>query len=102
MVTELAIFTAVPGKEEELGVGILKGLERVRQHPECLAAHVERCIEEPGQYALRVIWTSLEAHTQDFRKGPLFLQWREHINGLFAGQPVVFHYRALEKEEESN
>ena len=98
MINELAIFTAAPGKEEELGAGILKGIDVIRQHPECLAVRVERCIEQPGQYALMVSWASLEAHTQDFRGGPLFPQWRAHINGLFAGQPVVFHYQTVEKE----
>jgi quinol monooxygenase YgiN len=98
LITEIAIFTAVPGKAEELGVAILKGLDTIRQHPECLSARVERCIEQPDQYALINIWTSLEAHTQDFRNSPLFPQWRSHINGMFISQPVVFHYQALEKE----
>ena len=98
MITEIALFTATPGKEEELGAAILNGLEVIRQHPECLAARVERCIEQPDQYAVINTWTSLEAHTGSFRGSPLFLQWRGHIAGLFTGQPVVFHYQALEKE----
>ncbi len=44
------------------------------------------------------VWTSLEAHTESFRGGPLFPQWRGQIYGLFSGQPVVFHYQELEKE----
>jgi quinol monooxygenase YgiN len=98
MITEIALFTALPGKEEELGRAILKGLDIIRQHPECLAARVERCLEQPGQYAVINTWSSLEAHTQSFRAGPLFPQWRGQIAGLFADQPVVFHYQALEKE----
>jgi len=98
MITEIALFTAVPGKEEELGTAILKGLNSIRQHPECLSARVERCVEQPEQFAVINEWTSLEAHTQDFRGGPLFAQWRGFINGLFAGQPTVFHYQALAKE----
>jgi quinol monooxygenase YgiN len=98
MVTEIALFTAAPGKEEELGKAISNGLNIIRQHPECKAAKVERCIEQPDQYMLVVTWTSLEAHTEGFRGGPLFPQWRAQINGLFSGQPVVFHYQALEKE----
>jgi quinol monooxygenase YgiN len=92
MVTEIAIFTALPGKEDELGQAILRGLDVIRQHPECISSRVERCIEKPGQYMLVNIWTSLEAHTNDFRGGPLFPQWRSHINGLFEGNPTVFHY----------
>ncbi len=98
MVTEIAIFTAMPGKEEELGAAILKGLEVIRQSQECLATRVERCIEQPNQYVLIVTWTSLEAHTEGFRGGPLFPQWRAHINGLFVNPPSVFHYRPMEKE----
>ena len=74
MVTEIAIFNALPGKEDELGQAILKGIEVIRQHPECISAKVERCIEQPGQYMLSVIWTSYEAHVDDFRGGPLFPQ----------------------------
>lgn len=98
MITEIALFTAMPGKEAALGEAILNGLEFIRQHPECIAARVERCIEQPGQYAVINTWTSLEAHTESFRGGPLFPQWRGQINELYSGQPVVFHYQALEKE----
>jgi quinol monooxygenase YgiN len=92
VVTEIAIFTAVPGKEDELGQAILRGLEVIRQHPGIISARVERCIEKPGQYVLINIWTSIEAHMTDFRGGPLFPQWRSHINGLYEGNPVMFHY----------
>ncbi len=93
MVTEIALFTAVPGKEDELGQAILTGLNVIRQHPECISARVERCIERPDQYMLVNIWTSLEAHTQGFRGGPLFPQWRSHITGLFVDPATVFHYQ---------
>jgi quinol monooxygenase YgiN len=92
MVTEIAIFHAVTGKENELGQAILRGLDVIRQHPGCVSANVSRCIEKPERYMLTVVWTSLEAHTVDFRGGPLFPQWRSHINGLFDGQAEVFHY----------
>ena len=92
MITEIAMFTALPGKEEELGQAILKGLDVIRKHPECISAHATRCIEQPGRYMVTNVWTSLEAHTVDFRDGPLFAQWRSHINGLFEGRPEVFHY----------
>lgn len=95
MVTEIAIFTAAPGKEEELGQAILKGLDVIRQHPECISARATRCIEHPERYMITNVWTSLEAHTVDFRGGPLFPQWRSHINGLFAGTAEVFHYQAF-------
>ncbi len=93
MVTEVAVFTALPGKEDELGQGIIQGLEVIKQHPGCVSAHATRCVERNGRYMLSVVWTSLEAHTDDFRGGPLFSQWRSHIQGLFEGTPEVFHYQ---------
>jgi quinol monooxygenase YgiN len=94
MVTEIAVLNAVPGKEEELGQAIIRGLEVIRQHPGCISSHVTRCIELPGRYMVTNVWTSLEAHIVDFRGGPLFSQWRGHINGLYEGNPEVFHYQA--------
>lgn len=92
MITEIAIFTAVPGKEDELGQAILKGIEVIRQHPGVISSRTERCIEQPGRYIVINIWSSVEAHMVDFRGGPLFPQWRSYIKGLFEGEPQVFHY----------
>lgn len=95
MVTEIAVFNAVAGQEDALGQAIQRGIEVIRSHPDCIAVHVNRCIEQPGRYLLTVNWTSLEAHTVDFRGGPLFPQWRSHINGLFEPPAEVFHYQAF-------
>ncbi len=95
MVTEIAIFHALPGKEDELGQSMIRGLDAIRQHPECVSAHTTRCIEQPARYMLTVVWSSLEAHTVDFRGGPLFAQWRSKINGLFKEPAEVFHYQAF-------
>ena len=95
MVTEIAIFTALAGKEEELGQGIIRGLAAIRQHPECVSVHATRCIEQPSRYMLTVVWSSLEAHTVDFRGGPLFPQWRANIEGLFEASPQIFHYQVF-------
>jgi quinol monooxygenase YgiN len=92
LVTEIAIFTAIPGNEEALGQGIIQGLEALRQHPECISANATRCVERPERYLLSVVWTSVEAHMH-FRSGPLFPKWRNNINGLFEGSPEVFHYQ---------
>src|SRR6266436_9386142 len=72
LVTEIAIFTATPGNEEALGQGIIQGLEVFRQHPACISANATRCVERPGRYMLSVVWTSMEAHMNDFRDSPLF------------------------------
>ncbi|HTI14278.1 MAG TPA: antibiotic biosynthesis monooxygenase [Dictyobacter sp.] len=95
MVTEVAILTAIPGKENELGQGLIHGAEVIRQHPECISANTTRCVERPGRYMLSVVWTSLDAHMSDFRDGPLFVQFNSTINGLVEGMPELFHYQAF-------
>lgn len=95
MVTEIAVFTAIPGKEEELGHGIIKGIEAIRQHPGCISANATRCVEQPGRFMLTAVWSSLEAHMNDFRNSPSFVEWRSYVNGLFEGQPELFHYQAF-------
>lgn len=82
MVTEIALITASPGKADELGKAISEGTGFIRQHPECLAVRVGRCVEEDSGYVVEVDWTSLEAHTEQFRNSPLFAQWIGTINGL--------------------
>lgn len=95
MVTEIAFLTAVPGQEDALGLAMQRGIEVIRSHPQCIDVHVTRCIERPERYMLTVNWSSLEAHTVDFRGGLLFPQWRSYINGLFEQPAEVFHYQAF-------
>jgi quinol monooxygenase YgiN len=92
LVTEIAIFTALPGNEEALGQGIIQGLEVLRQHPECISANATRCIERPERYMLSVVWTSVDAHMH-FRSGPLFPKWRRSIDNLFGESAEIFHYQ---------
>ena len=96
MITEVAIFQAVPGKEEAFAQGIQRGAEVVRRDAGCRSVVIYRCIEDHARFLLVIQWESLEAHTEGFRKSPRFAEYRSHINGLFAeGSPVVHHYQAL-------
>ncbi|MEV6169331.1 antibiotic biosynthesis monooxygenase family protein [Streptomyces sp. NPDC051954] len=78
----MALITALPGKADELGKAISEGIGFIRQHPGCLEARVGRCVEDGSRYVVEVDWTSLEAHTEDFRESPLFAQWIGTIAGL--------------------
>ena len=95
MITEIATFQAIPGKEEDFAQGILQGIAVIGRDPGCRAVSVQRCIEDPARFLLVVQWESLEAHTEGFRKSPHFAGYRSHINGLFLDSPVVHHYAAL-------
>ena len=95
MITEIAIFQAIPGKEDAFAQGIQQGIQVTRRDPGCRSVVVQRCIEDPARFVLVIQWDSVEAHTEGFRKSPLFAEYRSHINGLFQDNPVVHHYEAL-------
>ena len=92
MVTEIAIYTAIPDNEEALGQRIIQGLEFLRQHPECISTNVTRCVERPERYMLSVVWISVKAY-RHFCSGPLFPKWRDNLKDLLEGPPEVFFYQ---------
>jgi quinol monooxygenase YgiN len=95
MVTEIAIFQAAPGKADAFAEGIQRGAVVIRRDSKCHALTIHRCIEDPARFVLQIQWESVEAHTEGFRKSPLFAEYRSHINGLFLENPVVHHYQTL-------
>jgi quinol monooxygenase YgiN len=95
MITEIAVFQAIPGKEDAFAQGIQQGIQVIRRDPGCHSASAQRCLEDPARFLLVVQWESLEAHTEGFRKSPQFAEYRSHINGLFQDSPAVHHYEAL-------
>ncbi|MEI9851551.1 MAG: hypothetical protein WDN24_12720 [Sphingomonas sp.] len=52
---------------------------------------LERVIETPGQYRLRVEWDSVDHHMVTFRESPGFKEWRALAGPFFAGTPFVEH-----------
>lgn len=96
MVLEIARFQAVEGNSEELRAGLLCGAEVVRRSEGCRSVTVRRCIEDRSQFIFTIEWETLEAHTVIFRGGPLFAEYRSHINGLFVEPVAVNHYETVE------
>jgi quinol monooxygenase YgiN len=92
MVIEIAEFTAAPGRGDELLAGLQRGVEVIRSAEGCIAARAAQSLEDPQACVLIITWRRIEDHLETFRKGPLFEQYRQHIAGLFAGEPRVRHY----------
>lgn len=95
MVTEIAHFTAQPGKADELLAGLRRGMEVIRGADGCLGIALRRCIEEPDAFIYEIQWETLDHHLVLFRNSPLFADYRGHIAGLFAEPVVVRHYTSL-------
>ena len=63
--------------------------------PHCLAYDLARCAEDPTQFVLRIEWDSVGAHTEGFRGGALFPEWRSHWGEYLDGTPDVQHYQVI-------
>lgn len=53
-----------------------------------------KCVEAQDEYIAVITWETLTAHTEVFREGPLFAQWRALVGPFFAAAPEVKHYAA--------
>ncbi len=93
MILEVADIRIDPERQAEFDAAIRQGVESVVSHAKGYRGYqVQRCIETPGRYLLMISWETLENHTQDFRQGPLFPQWRAIVGPFFAQPPVVEHF----------
>jgi len=97
MVQEIAEITAMTGREAELEAGLRRGLEVIRRAAGCHSAQLLRCVEEHGRFVLMIEWATLEDHTVRFRGGPLFAEYRSHINGVFVEPVVARHYTIVDQ-----
>jgi quinol monooxygenase YgiN len=94
MVTEIACFTARPGKENALRDGLTQAMAVFRRAPACHGITLRQCVEEPNVFLYQIEWESLELH-QTFRASPLYAEYRSHITGYFQEPVVLRHYETL-------
>lgn len=96
MILELADIRIQPGCQAEFDEAIRRGVETVVARSPGFVDHtVHHGVESPERYLLMIRWRTLEAHTVEFREGPLFAQWRSIVGPFFAAPPVVEHFELL-------
>lgn len=94
MILETAFFTVVPGTEDDFVAAVqLAGQEVLSQAKGFIDLQVHRGIERPHTIMLALRWETLEDHTEGFRGGPLFPDWRARISPFFGPEaPSVEHW----------
>lgn len=96
MILEIADIHIHPGQNAAFEQAIRHGLDTVISKAQgYLRSSVRRGIESPQRYVLMIEWATLEDHTEHFRGGPLFPQWREIVGPFFAQPPHVEHFETL-------
>lgn len=92
MIIEVAHIKVLSGHETAFEAAVNKAVQVFAQAKGCLGLHLQRCIENPSEYEAIIRWETLEDHTEGFRNGPLFQEWRALVGPHFDGAPEVKHY----------
>ena len=96
MILEVADIHIHSGQQAAFEAAIQHGLATViSQARGYLRSTVRHGIEAPERYLLMIEWETLEDHTEHFRGGPLFPQWRAIVGPFFAQPPQVEHFDTL-------
>ncbi|MGK6320294.1 putative quinol monooxygenase [Sphingomonas sp. DT-204] len=94
MAIEYIRYTLVEHEPAELIAAYEEACKHLGAAPECLAYELAQCDEEPKSFILRIEWTSAEAHTQGFRRGPHFPQFLTAIRAFVPEIAEMRHYEA--------
>ena len=98
MILEIADIRIAPGQQAAFDVAIQHGVATVVSQAKGFRGFkVNKGVESPERYVLKIYWETLEDHTVGFRDGPLFPQWRAIVGPFFAAPPVVEHFTLLAK-----
>ena len=91
MTFEIARLTIDPARAATFEAAVAQAEPHFRSHKGCTGFALQRVVEEEGVYHLLVGWTSLEAHTVDFRATENFAAWRALAGPFFVEPPKVVH-----------
>ncbi len=92
MVLEIATITVVPGHEDAFEAAYGQARPLVLGAQGCRSVRMTRGVESPSTFVLLIEWESVQAHEENFRRLPVFDQWRALIGPHFANPPHVEHY----------
>ncbi len=95
MIVETATIAVQPGREDEFVRALEDAKLVLAQAHGWRGITVHRGIERPSVFLLAITWETLEDHTEGFRGGALFGQWRALIGPYFAEPPEVEHWTVL-------
>ena len=91
MITEIAHLTIDPANAAAFEAAVSKASAILRLAAGCHGMDLERVIEDPARYRLRVRWDSVDHHMVMFRESEGFRQWRALAGPYFVETPAVEH-----------
>lgn len=93
MIIEYIRYKVESSQSEEFIAAYSKAAEQLDGSEYCIAYELSECEEEPGQFLLRIEWTSTEEHLNGFRKSALFPEFFSNIKRFFNNIQEMRHYK---------
>lgn len=92
MITEIAFITIDPARADAFEAAVASAASAFRAAEGCHGMTLERVVEDPTQYRLRVLWESVDHHMVTFRNSDGFQTWRGLAGPFFAAPPRIEHW----------
>lgn len=91
MIFEQATIQVAPEKAEAFEAAIASTAPLFRKAQGCTSLALERIVETPGRYVLRIGWNTVEDHTETFTKSADFAEFVATAGPFMTGTPSVIH-----------
>ncbi|MGN6209674.1 antibiotic biosynthesis monooxygenase family protein [Asticcacaulis sp.] len=91
MITEIATLTIDPTRAADFEAAVAAAALHFKSAEGCHGMSLEKVIETPGLYNLRVLWETVDHHMVTFRNSDNFQQWRALAGPFFTEAPKVVH-----------
>lgn len=95
MITEIAHITIDPAKAAAFEAAVADAAPAFRSAEGCHGMSLDRVIEDPAQYRLRVLWETVDHHMVTFRNSEGFQRWRALAGPFFTETPRVQHSETI-------
>ncbi len=91
MFMEVAEIHIKAGNEALFEAAVQQAVHLFQRARGCRKMHLERSVEQPSSYTLRVEWDTIDDHMVHFRESADFQAWRALVGEHFAAPPQVGH-----------
>ncbi|HTN37758.1 MAG TPA: antibiotic biosynthesis monooxygenase [Arachidicoccus sp.] len=96
MITEHALLQVKPQQAYAFEADFRQAAPLLSRSKGYISHQLGKCLEIPGTYLLLVQWSTLEDHTEGFRKHPDYLLWKSLLHRYYDPLPEVTHYSAIQ------
>ncbi len=95
MIVEYLRYAIDPARQEAFVAAYEAAREPLLASPHALSLDVCRCVDEPGQFILRIEWTSAQDHMEKFRGSAELRSFFAHVRPYVADILEMRHYTRL-------